>query len=104
MANEKIHEYTDYVSQPNLRKDRVIFDAEKLENGQWISAQCTQSDIFDVMMGSDEDSGLMIAQYTTAQIQSIPNPVEPNLVYNKTLHCLCFFDGTNWRKISHSAM
>lgn len=104
MANEKIHEYVDECTGDNLIKDRVVFDTDVLENGQWVSKQCPQSNIFNVMMGTQDDSGLQIGKYTTAQINAIPNPIEPNIVYNTTIHAICFFDGNGWRKISHSAM
>jgi len=44
-----------------------------------------------------------LVKYTTTQINAL-TPVEGMLVYNTTLKCPCFYDGTGWRKISHTNM
>lgn len=48
--------------------------------------------------------GLVNKPYTTIQINGISAPTLGSLVYNTTLNTLCFYDGTTWEKISHSAM
>lgn len=48
--------------------------------------------------------GFLPPRMTTTQINAIVSPAEGLVVYNTTLHELCFYDGTVWRKFSHSTM
>jgi hypothetical protein len=48
--------------------------------------------------------GFLPPRMTTTQINAIASPAEGLIVYNTTLHELCFYDGTSWRKFSHSTM
>lgn len=41
---------------------------------------------------------------TTAQINALPSPVQGTVAYNSTIGALCFYDGTSWKRLSHSAM
>ena len=41
---------------------------------------------------------------TTTQINAIASPAAGLVVYNTTLAVLCFYDGTGWKKVTHSAM
>ena len=40
----------------------------------------------------------------TETINALPAPLEGDIVYNNTLHVPCFYDGTGWKKVSHTAM
>jgi hypothetical protein len=48
--------------------------------------------------------GFLPPRMTTTEINAIVSPAEGLIVYNTTLHELCFYDGTGWRKFSHSNM
>ena len=48
--------------------------------------------------------GFLPPRMTTTEINAIVSPAEGLIVYNTTLHELCFYDGTSWRKFSHSTM
>jgi hypothetical protein len=41
---------------------------------------------------------------TTTEINAIVNPQESLTVWNTTLKVLCFYDGSGWRKVSHTTM
>lgn len=41
---------------------------------------------------------------TTTEINAIASPTQGMLVYNSTLGVYCFYDGTAWKKVSHSDM
>jgi hypothetical protein len=48
--------------------------------------------------------GVLFPRLTTTQINAITSPANGLTVYNTTLLALCFYDGTGWRKVSHSTM
>jgi len=48
--------------------------------------------------------GVLFPRLTTTQINAITSPANGLTVYNTTLLVLCFYDGTGWRKVSHSNM
>lgn len=48
--------------------------------------------------------GFLPPRMTTTQINAITSPAAGLVVYNTTLTVLCFYDGTGWKKVSHSAM
>ena len=48
--------------------------------------------------------GVLFPRLTTTQITNIASPANGLTVYNTTLSVLCFYDGTGWRKVSHSSM
>jgi len=41
---------------------------------------------------------------TTAQINALTGMIQGTVVMNSTLNTLCFYNGTSWRQLSHSAM
>ena len=41
---------------------------------------------------------------TTTQINAIPSPVEGETYYNTTLHEICFYNGTQWNKVTSTNM
>jgi hypothetical protein len=52
-----------------------------------------------------ETSAIILSNgLTTSQINLLANPLQRQVVYNTTLGTYCFYDGSNWKKISHSAM
>ncbi len=49
--------------------------------------------------------GLQIPMLSTAQILALPYmPYEGQIVYNDTLHTICFHNGTGWQKVTSTAM
>ena len=48
--------------------------------------------------------GFLPPRMTTSQINAIASPANGLEVYNTTLACPCFYDGTSWRKVSHTTM
>jgi hypothetical protein len=48
--------------------------------------------------------GVLFPRLTTLEINNITSPANGLTVYNTTLAVLCFYDGTGWRKVSHSSM
>lgn len=48
--------------------------------------------------------GVLLPRMTTTEINAIASPAAGLIVYNTTLQELCFYDGTTWRKFSHSTM
>lgn len=48
--------------------------------------------------------GFLKPRMTTAQINAIVSPAEGLEVYNTSLHCPCFYDGTAWQRVSYTAM
>jgi Head domain of trimeric autotransporter adhesin len=59
------------------------------------------SAILDV---SSTTKGFLPPRMTTTQINAISSPAEGLVVYNTTLSVLCFYDGSGWKKVTHSAM
>lgn len=41
---------------------------------------------------------------TTAEINAIASPAEGLTVYNTTLNTLCFYNGTNWQRVTSANM
>jgi hypothetical protein len=41
---------------------------------------------------------------TTTEINNILNPIDGDVAYNTTLNTICFYDGSSWKKVTHSAM
>jgi hypothetical protein len=41
---------------------------------------------------------------TTTQINALTGNVKGDVVFNSTLNVLCFYDGSGWKKVSHTAM
>lgn len=48
--------------------------------------------------------GTLMARMTTGQINAIASPANGLIVYNTDLFVICFYDGTGWKKVSHTAM
>ena len=48
--------------------------------------------------------GVLVPRMTTTQINAIGSPANGLIAYNTTLAVLCFYDGSGWRKVSHSSM
>ena len=53
---------------------------------------------------SSTTMGFLPPRMTTTQINAIASPAEGLVVYNTTLNVLCFYDGTGWKKCSHTTM
>jgi len=48
--------------------------------------------------------GFLMPRMTTTQINAIASPANGLEVYNTTLNCPCFYNGTSWRQVTNSAM
>jgi hypothetical protein len=48
--------------------------------------------------------GFLPPRMTTAQVNAIVTPANGLQVYNTDLLVVCFYDGTGWKKVSHTAM
>ena len=48
--------------------------------------------------------GVLLPRLTTTQVNAISSPATGLTVYNTTLNQLCFYNGTEWRKVSDSTM
>jgi hypothetical protein len=46
--------------------------------------------------------GVLLPRLTTTEINNIVSPATGLTVYNTTVNTLCFYDGSNWQKCSHS--
>ena len=57
-----------------------------------------------ILQADSTTQGFLAPRLTTAQILAITSPAEGLQVYNTDLHVICFYDGTAWKKVSHSNM
>jgi hypothetical protein len=48
--------------------------------------------------------GFLPPRMTTTQINAIASPATGLEVFNTTLNCTCFYNGTSWRQVTHTAM
>jgi hypothetical protein len=48
--------------------------------------------------------GFLPPRMTTTQINAIASPATGLEVFNTTLNCTCFYNGTGWRQVTHTAM
>ena len=65
------------------------------------TASLAASAILDI---TSTTQGVLFPRLTTTQINAIASPANGLTVYNTTLAVLCFYDGTAWKRVSHSAM
>jgi len=52
----------------------------------------------------ENGKGVVLPNKTTTEINAINSPDEGAMVYNTTLNTICFYNGTAWQKVSHTAM
>jgi len=57
-----------------------------------------------ILQADSTTKGFLPPRMTTTQINAIASPANGLEVYNTTLACPCFYDGTAWRKVSHTTM
>ena len=57
-----------------------------------------------ILFISSTTQGVRLPAMTTTQINNILTPVNGLTVYNTTLTTLCFFNGTQWRRVSNALM
>ena len=50
------------------------------------------------------DQGFLLPRMTSAEAQAITAPPNGLMVYSTTVNAPAFYDGTGWRKVSHSAL
>ena len=59
--------------------------------------------VFDNTGAATFSSSVKVGSFTTTQINAL-SASAGMVVYNTTLATLCFYDGSGWRKVSHSSM
>jgi hypothetical protein len=57
-----------------------------------------------IFVVSSTTRGFLPPRMTTTQINAIASPANGLEVYNTTLNCPCFYNGTSWRQVTNSAM
>jgi hypothetical protein len=57
-----------------------------------------------VLEANSTTQGFLPPRMTTTQINAIASPATGLEVYNTTLNCPCFYNGTSWRQVTHTAM
>lgn len=78
----------------------IYFDAFKLEvDDKGVGLPTTYLEP-EIVSNATE---LGFTQLTTTEINAL-TPTEGLTVYNTTLQVLCFYDGTSWKKVTHSNM
>jgi len=74
------------------------------ENGTPVIFGSAVSDASALVQINSTTRGFLPPRMTTTQINAIASPANGLEVYNTTLACPCFYDGTAWRKVSHTTM
>jgi hypothetical protein len=69
-----------------------------------ISSGFNQPDASAQLQADSTTKGFLMPRMTTTQINAIASPANGLEVYNTTLNCPCFYDGTSWRQVTNSAM
>ena len=57
-----------------------------------------------ILQADSTTKGFLPPRMTTTQINAIATPAAGLMAYNTDLFVICFYDGTNWKKVSHSNM
>lgn len=70
-------------------------------DGSTSASQCATSSLLEL---SSTTLGFLPPRMTDAQITAITTPAAGLMVYSTTQNCPAFYDGTGWRKVSHSAL
>lgn len=78
----------------------ILIDGFKLEQDNKGVGVPTPYIAPEIVLNATE---LGFTQLTTTEINAL-TPTEGLIVYNTTLHVLCFYDGTDWKKVTHSNM
>jgi hypothetical protein len=55
-----------------------------------------------ILQIDNTSKGLLPPRMTTSQINAISSPANGLMVYNTTENTICFFNGTNWQKVTSS--
>jgi hypothetical protein len=84
----------------NSNLDTVI---AKFTNGNLLIGTSTNITSSKLTIDSTTQ-GVLIPRMTTTQINAISSPATGLEVYNTTLAQPCFYDGSGWRRVSHSNM
>ena len=83
-----------------------VNDAEKmrLTNSGNLLIGTTTDAASAILNLTSTTKGFLLPRMTTTEINAIASPAAGLVVYNTTLAVLCFYDGTGWKKVSHSSM
>jgi hypothetical protein len=57
-----------------------------------------------ILQADSTTKGFLMPRMTTAQVNAIVSPANGLMVYNTDLAQPCFYDGTGWRKVTHTNM
>ena len=69
-----------------------------------IGANLFTVDASAVLEINSTTKGVLFPRLTTTQINAIATPTAGLTVYCTTVGALAFYDGTEWRKVSHTAL
>jgi hypothetical protein len=76
-----------------------------ITNGGSITAGGQQAAVASAILECiSTTKGFLPPRMTTTQINAIASPATGLEVFNTTLNCTCFYNGTGWRQVTHTAM
>ena len=96
----------DFMGDISYDDGRFIF--HDANDGTTTYLDCTYGNGYVAIINSDLLMGafkqLQPIGMSTTEINDVPYPNDGNIVYNSTLHTICFYNGTNWQKVSSTNM
>lgn len=81
-----------------------LADSRIYESTQTVAIGTTTTDDSATLQLDSTTQGFLVPRMAQSEIIAINTPAEGLQVYNLDINCLCFYDGTDWKKISHSNM
>ena len=89
-------------------KTNLYFQLDGSNVGAWnstgLGVGTTSIDASAKLQVDSTTKGVLLPRLTTTQVNAISSPATGLTVYNTTLNQLCFYNGTEWRKVSDSTM
>ena len=74
------------------------------ESTQTVAIGTTTTDDSAILQLDSTTQGLLVPRMDEPDILAIPSPAEGLLVYSIKAQTLCFYDGTDWKKLSNTNM
>jgi len=90
--------YSNIYTLPNML---TVIGNTSIGSSEALSTENSASVLFSV---NSITQGFLMPRMTTTQINAISSPATGLEVYNTTLAQPCFYDGTGWRRVSHTNM
>lgn len=100
IANTIIGIYSDVSQGTNTSANRY----SGIFMGGAIGIETSTPNVSALLDITSTTKGFLPPRMTDAQITAISTPAAGLMVYSTTQNCPAFYDGTGWRKISHSAL